>query len=65
MKKTSGHKMKIEEIIQKHVTSGKSLGISVGLINKNDVQTFNYGEIEKKIKYYTLVVLTYFLALCV
>ena len=40
--------MKIEEIIKKHVTSGKSPGISVGLINESDVQTFNYGEIEKK-----------------
>lgn len=40
--------MKIEEIIKKHVTSGKSPGISVGLINKNDIQTFNYGEINKK-----------------
>ena len=40
--------MKIEEIMQKHVRSGKSLGSSVGLIDKNDVQIFNYGEIEKK-----------------
>ena len=36
------------DIIKNHVTSGKSSGISVGLINKNDVQTFNYGEIKKK-----------------
>ena len=28
--------------------SGKSHGISVGLINKNGVRTFNYGEIENK-----------------
>ena len=40
--------MKIEEIIKKHVTSGKSPGISVGLINESDIQTFNYGEIKKK-----------------
>ena len=37
----------IEEIIQKHVTSGKSTGISVGLVDKNGTRTFNYGEIEK------------------
>ncbi len=40
----------VADIIKNHVTSGKSPGISVGLINKNDVQTFNYGEIEKKSK---------------
>jgi len=40
--------MKIEEIIKNHVTSGKSPGISVGLIYENGIQTFNYGEIEKK-----------------
>ena len=40
--------MKIEEIIKNHVTSGKSPGISVGLINESGIQTFNYGEIEKK-----------------
>jgi len=40
--------MKIEEIIKKHVTSGKSPGISVGLINESGIQTFNYGEIKKK-----------------
>lgn len=40
--------MKIEEIIESHVKSGKSTAISVGLINKKGVQTFNYGEILKK-----------------
>lgn len=40
--------MKSEETMQKHGTSGKSPRISVVLINKNGVQTFNYGEIEKK-----------------
>jgi len=40
--------MKIEEIIKNHVTAGKSPGISIGLINENGIQTFNYGEIEKK-----------------
>lgn len=40
--------MKIEEIIENHVKSGKSTGISVGLIQKKEVQTFNYGEIAKK-----------------
>ena len=40
--------MKIEEIIRNHVTSGKSSGISVGIINESDIQTFNYGEIKKK-----------------
>ena len=40
--------MEIEEIIKNHVTSGKSPGISVGLINESGIQTFNYGEIEKK-----------------
>ena len=40
-------KMKIEEIIKNHITSGKSSGISVGLINKTGIQTFNYGEIKK------------------
>ena len=40
--------MKIEEIIKNHVTAGKSPGISVGLINENGIQTFNYGELEKK-----------------
>ncbi|MCH7687471.1 MAG: beta-lactamase family protein, partial [Planctomycetes bacterium] len=37
-----------KEIIKNHVTSGKSPGISVGLINESGIQTFNYGEIEKK-----------------
>ena len=40
----------VTDIIKNHVTSGKSFGISVGLINKNHVQTFNYGEIKKKSK---------------
>ncbi len=40
--------MKIEEIIENHVKSGKSTCISVGLINKTGIQTFNYGEIAKK-----------------
>lgn len=40
--------MKIEETIENHVKSGKSTGISVGLIKKEKVQTFNFGEIEKK-----------------
>ena len=40
----------VADIIKNHVTSGKSSGISVGLINKNDVQTFNYGEIKKESK---------------
>jgi len=39
--------MKIEEIIKSHVRSGKSTGISVGLINESCIQTFNYGEIKK------------------
>ena len=38
----------VTDIIKNYVTSGKSSGISVGLINKNDIQTFNYGEIKKK-----------------
>lgn len=40
--------MNIEEIIKNHVTSGKSPGISVGIINESGIQTFNYGEIKKK-----------------
>ncbi len=40
--------MGIEEKIKNHVTSGKSPGISVGLINESGIQTFNYGEIKKK-----------------
>jgi len=36
------------DIIKNHVISGKSPGISVGLIDKSGIQTFNYGEIEKK-----------------
>ncbi len=40
--------MSIESLLKQHVTSGKSPGISVGLINENGIQTFNYGEIEKK-----------------
>ena len=40
----------VTDIIKNHITSGSSSGISVGLINKNDVQTFNYGEIKKKSK---------------
>jgi len=37
----------IEDIIHKHVTSGKSPGIAVGLIDENGTRTFNYGKIEK------------------
>ena len=40
--------MVVEEIIKNHITSGKSLGISVGLINETDIHTFNYGEIKKE-----------------
>ncbi len=40
--------MVIEEIIKNHITSGKSSGISVGLINESGIQTFNYGEIKKE-----------------
>ena len=40
--------MIIEEIIKNHITSGKSSGISAGLINENGIQTFNYGEIKKE-----------------
>ena len=37
----------IEDIIHKHVTSGKSPGIAVGLIDRNGTRTFSYGKIEK------------------
>ena len=40
--------MEIKEIIKNHITSGKSPGISVGLINESGIQTFNYGEIKKE-----------------
>ena len=39
--------MDFEQLIKKHVDSGKSLGISAGVINGNDIQTFNYGELKK------------------
>ena len=38
----------IKDIIKEHITSGKSPGISVGLINESGIQTFNYGEIKKE-----------------
>ncbi len=40
--------MIIEEVIKNHITSGKSSGISAGLINENGIQTFNYGETKKE-----------------
>ncbi|WP_182126482.1 serine hydrolase domain-containing protein [Nitrosopumilus sp. b2] len=39
--------MAIEEIIENHVKSGKSPGISVGLVNENETMTFNFGETKK------------------
>ncbi len=39
--------MNIQKTIQNHVDSRKSLGISVGLVDKNGIQTFNYGKIAK------------------
>ena len=40
--------MKIEEIIKKHVKKSKIPGISIGLIDENGTQFFNYGEIKKE-----------------
>ena len=42
--------MNLENLIKKHVMTGKSHCISVGVIDKSDVQTFNYGKIEEKSK---------------
>ena len=39
--------MNPEDIIKKHVKKSKIPGISVGLINGEEVKTFNYGEIKK------------------
>ena len=37
-----------DEIIQKHIKKSKISGISIGLINENGTQFFNYGEIKKE-----------------
>jgi len=38
----------VEEIIKRHVKKSKIPGISIGLIDKNGTQFFNYGEIKKE-----------------
>jgi len=40
--------LKIEDIIKKYVKKSKIPGISVGLIDKDGTQFFNYGEIKKE-----------------
>ena len=40
--------MKVEDIIKKHVKKCKIPGISIGLIDENGTQFFNYGEIRKE-----------------
>ncbi len=40
--------MSFDEIIKKHVKKSKIPGISVGLIDENGTQFFNYGEIKKE-----------------
>ena len=40
--------MNPEAIIKKHVKKSKIPGISVGLINEDDIKTFNYGEVQKE-----------------
>ena len=40
--------MTAEEIIKKHVKKSKIPGISIGLIDENGTQFFNYGEIKKE-----------------
>jgi len=39
--------LNVEGLIKNHVISGKSLGVSVGIINEKEIQTFNFGEVKK------------------
>ena len=42
--------MKIEDIVKRHVDSGTSSAISVGLVDENGSRFLNYGEVKKELR---------------